>query len=167
MKEKIVARDKEHLIELINNEIKINSYECDLNHIDVSNIKNISYLFNHSKFNGDISQWDVSNVKDMDGMFYQSDFNSDISQWDVSNVKSMSYMFYKSNFNGDISQWDVSNNCNCDCDFMFYESNHKFKTYKNSDEIKQKLKEEKIIKLAKKIDNKIAKKEEIKKVFKI
>jgi len=66
-------------------------------------------MFYSSQFNGDISQWDVSNVKNMSSMFDGSEFNGDISNWDVSNVEDMSYMFYASQFNGDISQWDVRN----------------------------------------------------------
>ena len=62
-------------------------------------------------FNGDISGWDVSNVEDMSHMFDDSSFNGDISMWDVSKVKNMSYMFNNSKFNGDISKWDVLDGC--------------------------------------------------------
>jgi len=36
-------------------------------------------MFWESDFNGDISQWDVSNVTDMTDMFNNSMFNGDIS----------------------------------------------------------------------------------------
>ena len=63
-------------------------------------------MFLWSKFNGDISQWNVSNVKNMSCMFQCSNFNRDISKWDVSNVTKISGMFtdclikkeYKPNF---------------------------------------------------------------------
>ena len=61
-----------------------------------------------NSFNGDISQWDVSNVKDMGWMFCKSQFNGDISKWDVSKVENMENMFSSSKFNGDISRWKVS-----------------------------------------------------------
>lgn len=108
MRDKIIIADKEHLERFIKLEIEKNGNECDLNHLDVSNVTNMSYLFQDTKFNGDISQWDVSNVRDMHSMFGESKFNGDISKWDVSNLEDMSYMFSSSLFNKDILKWDVS-----------------------------------------------------------
>ena len=91
-------KDKYELRYLIENLLQIRGKDANLNDIDVSNITDMSYLFNvfnsniHS-FNGDISLWDVSNVKDMEGMFAVSKFNGDISKWDVSNVTNMNNMF--------------------------------------------------------------------------
>ena len=113
---------KKELKSIIEERIKNEGNECDLNDIDTSKITDMSHLFakydsknytikdDISGFNGDISGWDVSNVTDMSGMFYYAkSFNQDISKWNVSNVIDMNGMFaYAKSFNKDISKWDVS-----------------------------------------------------------
>ena len=83
-------------------------FDGDISNWDVSNVTDMSFMFRWSKFNGDILKWDVSRVTDMSNMFYCSIFNGDISKWDVSNVTDMRRMFEDSAFDGDISQWNVS-----------------------------------------------------------
>ena len=53
---------------VVKDEIKRLGENADLNHIDVSEVTNMSYLFLNSHFNGDIEAWEVSNVTDMTGM---------------------------------------------------------------------------------------------------
>jgi len=87
-------------------------WDIDLNHIDVSEIEDMSFLCNDfDEFNCDISQWDVSNVRSMRSMFICcTKFNNDISAWDVSNVNNMTSMFMGCrSFNQDLDAWDVSN----------------------------------------------------------
>jgi surface protein len=87
-------------------------FNQDLNSWDVSNVSNMSYMFNRRYSNGNIgvSSWNVSNVTNMYEMFGQNElFNQDISSWNVSNVTDMNGMFYlATSFNQDISSWNVS-----------------------------------------------------------
>ena len=108
---KYFPKTKEELQDIIKKRIEQEGNEVDLNDIDVSKIKDMSYLFEETYFNGDISKWDVSNVTNMRYMFNGcSKFNQDISDWNVSNVTDMYNMFGRcKSFNQDISNWDVSN----------------------------------------------------------
>lgn len=92
---------------LISDEMKQRGPNCDLNHIDVSEVTDFSYVFENSKFNGDISKWNMRRAQNLNYMFSNSEFNGDISQWDVSNVLTMQSAFSHSAFQGDISRWDV------------------------------------------------------------
>ena len=116
--------DKDELKKIIKRSIRLLGYDCNLNWIDVSDITDMSNLFQNTKFNGDISRWDVSNVTDMKEMFWRSEFDGDISRWDVSNVTNMQGMFMNSLFNGDINNWDVSNVTNMHCMFHNTEFNN-------------------------------------------
>ena len=68
---KYFPQSKLELREIIENRIKDEGNEVDLNDIDVSNIKDMNGLFLGTDFNGDISHWDVSNVTDMRSVFYE------------------------------------------------------------------------------------------------
>lgn len=91
----LFPKTKIELRRMISNAIKEKGYECSLNHIDVSEITDMSYMFYCSKFNGDISKLNVSNVKDMYGMFALSNFKKDISSWKINPKCETIDMFYK------------------------------------------------------------------------
>ena len=97
--EEIIARDHQHLQDLIVRRIHKYGPNCDLNDIDVSRVTFMGFLFQGLDFNGDISEWDVSNVDCMACMFEGSSFNGDISTWNVSKVQDMSGMFKNPEFN--------------------------------------------------------------------
>ena len=114
-------KDRGELVSILIERLKKDGLECDLNDIDVSNITNMSHLFDvnyynntfkdFNKFNCDVSQWDVSNVEDMTFMFNGCEhFNCDISEWDVSSAKFIDYMFSNCKcFRQNLDNWDVSN----------------------------------------------------------
>ena len=66
---KYFPQTKKELRLIIENRIKDEGNEADLNEIDVSKITDMSALFEGTNFNGDISGWDVSNVINMRYMF--------------------------------------------------------------------------------------------------
>ena len=104
----IQARDRSHLQQLVREHIRVYGNECDLNHIDVCGVTDMSCLFQQSNFNGNISSWNVANVTNMSHMFEISFFNGDISQWNTSKVENLAWMFNNSQFTGDISCWNTS-----------------------------------------------------------
>merc|ERR1711988_513473 len=89
---------------------------------NVSNVTNMSGMFEWTPFNQPLNNWDVSNVTDMSGMFYHASFNQPLNNWNVSNVTNMNYMFCDaSSFNQPLNNWDVSNVTNMEN--MFREAN--------------------------------------------
>jgi surface protein len=87
---------------------------------DVSNVTNMRVMFRNKYFNQPIGNWDVSSVSDMSLMFESSIFNQPIGDWDVSNVTDMSTMFRGSTFNQPIGDWNVSSVINMSR--LFYDS---------------------------------------------
>lgn len=104
----IVAKDRIHLDELIQEEMQVQGNAADLNHIDVSQIQVMNILFQASPFVGNISKWNTSSVIDMSRMFENCPFNGDISEWNVKRVTFMAEMFKGGSFCGDLSRWDTS-----------------------------------------------------------
>lgn len=116
----IKIQSKDELITVIKDKLDKEGIFCDLNMLDVSSVKDMSFLFADSPFRGDISKWDVSGVKDMSYMFRNSSFNGDLSNWDVSNVEKMESMFEGSSFNQPLSKWNITRAVSLDK--MFYKS---------------------------------------------
>ena len=76
-------KTKDELKKLIHTLIKDRGINADLNDIDVSEITDMTNMFERSLFNGDISKWDISNVNNMTNMFVFSKFDHDISNWKI------------------------------------------------------------------------------------
>ena len=125
-------KTKKELVEIIKAEVEKKGWNCSINHIDVSQITDMSYLFSNDpysgyelgEFNGDISRWNVSNVTTTRGMFKGAEsFNQPIGNWDVSNVVDMCGMFARAiSFNQPIGDWNVSNVTNMEHTFFWTES---------------------------------------------
>ena len=89
------------------------STQIDISSWDVSNVTNMSSMFEGSEFSGSISLWNVSSVTDMSSMFKNSSFNSSINMWDVTNVTDMSFMFkdnsvFNTSLTGISGEWITS-----------------------------------------------------------
>ena len=78
---KYFPETKEELQDIIKQRIKEEGDKVDLNDIDVSNITDMSSLFESTNFNGNISKWNVSNVNYMGGMFYNSPLKNNPPKW--------------------------------------------------------------------------------------
>lgn len=92
-KEDEIKADDLNIGSIVKDEVKQLGKNANLNHIDVSQVTDMSALFHKLDFDGDIYLWDVSNVIDMSGMFANSTFNGDISHWDVGKVKNHNQCF--------------------------------------------------------------------------
>ena len=111
---------KKQLRQIIINLLNERGKDADMNDIDVSNITDMSNLFDGlDPYNIDISKWNVSSVTNMMSMFFCcSNFNCDLSQWNVSSVTDkwnvssvtdMCQMFWLCHiFNSNLNKWDVS-----------------------------------------------------------
>ena len=69
-----------------------NDFNQDIGSWDVSNVTNMSWMFENSSFNQDIGSWDVAMLQyefDVSGHTFQPRY----CNWDVSNVTNMSRMF--------------------------------------------------------------------------
>ena len=120
---KYFPKDKDELISLVADE------SIKLDEIDVSKIKDMSYLFCLARDNSrsypyeegcgrvfrkdfrGIEKWDTSNVEDMARMFDSvENFNEPIGSWNVSKVKNMDRVFARAiSFNQPLNKWNVSN----------------------------------------------------------
>ena len=81
VKTTVQPENKYELKDTIEDTIKEQGFNCDLNFIDTSKIKDMSGLFSDSEFNGDISKWDVSNVDDMEYVFNHSSLENNEPNW--------------------------------------------------------------------------------------
>lgn len=105
---RVQPTSKDELRSIIEQELKRQGPDADLNFIDTSLITDMSHLFRRSYDKGHvddsvvfyirdikIDRWDTSNVTNMYAMFSgQMYFNCDLSVWDVRNVKNLDFAFH-------------------------------------------------------------------------
>jgi surface protein len=106
-------KTKDELRSIIEQELKEQGPNADLNFIDTSEITDMVSLFYKLNIgNIKIDQWNTSNVTTMQNMFVgQDNFRGDgVENWNTSNVTNMSFMFYEcKKFEGKgIENWNVS-----------------------------------------------------------
>lgn len=94
-KPKYFPESNEELRKLVEDRIKKEGRNVDLNDIDTSKITDMTGIFKDLSFNGNISNWNVSNVTNMSRMFYNNKklISIDLSKWDVSKVENIAFMF--------------------------------------------------------------------------
>jgi len=79
------------------------NWEADLNCIDTSFVKLMSFLFcNFREFNGDISKWNIKSVIDMGKMCCGGKFNGDIGGWKNNRMKIQLEKLVKRKFINDV-----------------------------------------------------------------
>jgi surface protein len=83
----------------------------DISKWDMSNVTDMSGMFENCTMNEDISGWNTSSCTNMKNMFKNNTtFNQPIGSWNVSNVINMDEMFRDAvSFEQDISSWNISN----------------------------------------------------------
>ena len=93
-------KNRRELTEIVTNkykDLKDKNEVLDLNDIDVSKIKDLSYLFEliYPK-KVDMNNWNVSNVTDIHGLFWNNQIIEEvhIEDWDVRNVETAYGAFY-------------------------------------------------------------------------
>ena len=95
------------------------SEELNLNHWDVSQVTNMSHMFENTRSlkHLDISSWDTSNLCDASSMFayYETLYLSQLEEvigiedFGQPNLQNISGIFYENQyFDGDLSAWDTS-----------------------------------------------------------
>ena len=77
----IVVNSIGELRKAIRQRIKEQGPRCSLNDIDVSDVEDMSALFEGTDFKGDISNWNVGNVRDVTGMFFKSPLEDEVPKW--------------------------------------------------------------------------------------
>lgn len=74
---------RDTLRDLVLQEIALHGPACDLNHLDVSEMQDISDTFKGTPFVGDVSQWNIVGIRDLRGLFANTPFSGDLSQWAI------------------------------------------------------------------------------------
>ena len=91
--QKTIKATNETIRDIVEQEIARLGNDANLNHIDVSEVTDMSYLFYRRTFNGNVSQWDISKVENMSWMFTGCSFDGDLESWKFLNDVDMGAMF--------------------------------------------------------------------------
>lgn len=83
----------------------------NLNHIDVSNVTSLDWVFPGLAVMVDVSSWDTSNVTNLANLLCDAQVSPDLSNWNVSSVRNMDEAFARMRYTGNLSSWNVHSEC--------------------------------------------------------
>ena len=115
-------KNRKDLETTILEEMKRYGAACSLNHLDISSVQDLSYLFcpkNTAQFahafhlyqSDELDMGAALCVSEYLFNYELSHFCGDISKWDVCHVRNMNYLFKDAQFDGDLAQWNIHPDC--------------------------------------------------------
>lgn len=73
MKHSIKVKNRDHLFQLVREHLEMHGDQCDLNHLDVSEVKDLSNIFANTSFNAALFIYSALHLTDL-GIHGLNDF---------------------------------------------------------------------------------------------
>ena len=116
-----IKATNETIQQIVKDELDRLGHDCDLNHIDTSQVTSMINLFRadhegayftmRNEINPDVSKWNTENLKEAMCMFLGCvNFDCDLGSWDTHSLENTGAMFFGcEKFNQDINSWNTDN----------------------------------------------------------